>query len=221
MAWKSDQPPADERVYEAGRFEAELFWHKNRSAILFGGAAILAIAGAVVIWLLTQRSARLAAEALFAQAQDPAAWREVIAKYPDSAPAANAHFLLADALRSQGKLEESSALYQQFLAAFPTNPLAGGARLGLAENLAVAGKTDEALAALREAQAKDSASYVAPFAALLEGRALIRMGKFDEARKALANLVSTYPQSPAGRAAGAQLDAIAPFLPPDAQKATQ
>jgi tetratricopeptide (TPR) repeat protein len=221
MAWKSDQPPADERVYDSGSFEAELFWHKNRSAILFGGAAILAIVAAVAIWLWSQHSARLAAEALFAQAQDPAAWREVIAKYPDSAAAANAHFLLADSLRSEGKLEESSALYQKFLATFPTNPLAGGARLGLAENLAAAGKTNEALAALREVQAKDSASYVAPFAALLEGRALIRMGKFDEARKVLANLVSSYPQSPAGRAAGAQLDAIAPFLPPDAQKAAQ
>jgi TolA-binding protein len=128
---------------------------------------------------------------------------------------------LADSLRSQGKFEESSALYQKFLAAFPTNPLGGGARLGLAENLAVAGKTDEALAALREVQAKDSASYAGPFAALLEGRTLIRMAKFDEARKVFANLVATYPQSPAGRAAGAQLDAIAPFLPPDAQKAAQ
>jgi TolA-binding protein len=221
MASKSDQPPADERVYDAGSFEAELFWQKNRSAILFGGAVILAIVAAVAIWLFSQHSARRAAEALFAEAQDPAAWREVIAKYPDSAPAANAQFLLADSLRSQGKLEESSALYQKFLAAFPTNPLAGGARLGLAENLAAAGKTNEALVALREVQEKDSASYAAPFAALLEGRTLIQMGKLDEARKVLANLVSTYPQSPAGRAAGAQLDAIAPFLPPDAQKAAQ
>jgi TolA-binding protein len=221
MASKSDQPPADERVYDVGTFEAELFWHKHRSAILLGGAVILAIAAVLAIWLFSQYSARRAAEALFAEAQDAAAWREVIVKYPNSAPAANAYFLLADALRTEGKLEESSELYQKFLAAFPTHPLAGGARLGLAENLAVAGKTDEALAALREVQAKDSVSYAAPFAALLEGHTLIRMGKFDEARKVLANLVATYPQSPAGRAAGAQLDAIAPFLPPDAQKNVQ
>jgi tetratricopeptide (TPR) repeat protein len=221
MASKSDQPPADERVYDAGSLEAELFWHKNRFAILVGGAVILAILAAVAIWLLSQRSTRLAAEALFAEAQDPAAWREVIAKYSDSAPAAAAHFLLAESLRSQGKLEESSAMYQKFLETFPTNPLAAGARLGLAENLAAAGKSNEALAALREVQAKDSASYVAPFAGLLEAHAFIRMGKFDEARKALANLVSSYSQSPVGRAAGAQLDAIAPFLPPDAHKAAK
>jgi TolA-binding protein len=221
MASTSDQPPADERAYDTGSFEAELFWHKHRSAILLSGAIVLAIAAAVAIWFFSQLSARRAAEALLAEAQEPAAWRELIAKYPSSAPAANAYFLLAESLRSQGKLEESSLLYQKFLAVFPTSPLAGGARLGLAENLALAGKTDEALGALRDVQSKDSASYAAPFAALLEGRALIRTGKLEEARKVLANLVSTYPQSPAGRAAGAQLDALAPFLPPDAQKSAQ
>ena len=221
MASKSDQPPADERVYDLGSFEAELFWQKNRSAILIGGAFILAVAAAIVIWLLSQHSARRAAETLFAEAKDSDAWRELIAKYPDSVPAANAYFLLADSLRAQGKLDESSALYEKFLTTFPAHPLAGGARLGIAENLAVAGKTDEALAALREVQAKGSASYAAPFAALLEGRILVRMGKFEEARKVLANLVAAYPQSPAGRAAGAQLDALAPFLPPDAPKAAQ
>jgi len=221
MASKSDQPPADDRVYDIGSFEAELFWEKNRSIILVFGAVILAAAAAVAIWLFSAHSARRAAEALFAEANDPAAWREVIAKYPDSVPAANAYFLLADSLREQGKLEESSALYQKFLTVFSTNPLIGGARLGLAENLAAAGKTDEALLALREVQEKNSGSYAAPFAALLEGRIFIRTGMFDEARKVLSNLVSTYPRSPAGRAAGAQLDAIAPFLPPETQKAVQ
>lgn len=221
MASKSDQPPADERTYDAGSFEAELFWERNRFAILVGGAAILAVAAAIAIWLFSQHSARRAAEALFAEAQDPAAWREVIAKYPSSTPAANAYFLLADSLRSQGKVEESSALYRKFLTVFAAHPLTGGARLGLAENLAVAGKTEEALAAFREVQTVDSASYAAPFAGLLEARIFIRTGKLDEARKVLANLVSTYPQTAAGRAAGGQLDALVPFLPPDAQTAVQ
>ena len=221
MASKSDQPPADERVYDVGSFEAELFWQKNRSAILIGAALVLAVAAAIVIWLWSQHSARRAAEALFAEAGNSDAWRELIAKYPASRPAANAYFLLADALRSQGKLDESSAFFETFLSKFPAHPLAEGARLGIAENLAVAGKTSEALAALREVQTKGSASYAAPFAALLEGRMLVRMSKFEDARKVLANLVAAYPQSPAGRAAGQQLDALAPFLPPEVPKAAQ
>ena len=65
---------------------------------------------------------------------------------------------------------------------------------------------------------KDGGSYVAPFAALLEGSILMRSGKFDEARKVFTNLVSSYPRSPAARTAGAQLDAIVPFLPPEPEK---
>jgi tetratricopeptide (TPR) repeat protein len=221
MASTSDQPPADDRVYDIGSLEAELFWQKNRSIILVCGAVVLVAIAAVAIWLFNAHSARQAAESLLARANGPAAWREVIARYPNSMPAADAYLLLADSLREQGKLEESSALYEKFLAVFPKNPLVGGARLGLAENLAVAGKTDEALVALRELQEKNSGSYAAPFAALLEGRMLVRLGKYEEARKVLSNLVSTYPRSPAGRAAGAQLDAIVPFLPSGTQKAAQ
>jgi TolA-binding protein len=121
-------------------------------------------------------------------------------------------------LRREGKLEESSEQYEKFLAAFPKSSLLGGARLGLAENMAVAGKTDEVLAALQSLREKDGGSYVAPFAALLEGRILMRSGKFDEARKVFTNLVSSYPRSPAARTAGAQLDAIVPFLPPEPEK---
>jgi TolA-binding protein len=220
MAQKSDQPPADERTYDTGSFEAELLWYKHRWTILFGVAIVLASAAAVAIWLFSKHSARLAAEALFAEAKEPVAWREVIARYPSSPAAAGAHFLLADSLRAK-ELKESSSLYEKILTNFPTSPLVGGARLGLAENLALAGETKEALAALRELQSRDPASYAAPFAFLLEGRALIDRGKFDEARKVLSNLLSTYPKSPSARAAGVQLDALVPFLGPEAQKSTQ
>jgi tetratricopeptide (TPR) repeat protein len=218
MASRNDQPPADDRVYDIGSLEAELFWEKYRFIILACAGVVLAVAAAIALWLLRTHGARQAAAALFAEANDPAAWREVIAKYPDSAAAADAYFLLAGSLREQGQLEESSGEYRKFLAAFPKSPLSGGARLGLAENLAMAGKTDEALAALRQVSEVDSGSYVAPFAALLEGRILVRSGKFEEARKVFSNLVSTYPRSPAARAAGAQLDAIVPFLPEAPEK---
>jgi TolA-binding protein len=221
MASRNDQPPADDRVYDIGSLEAELFWERYRFIILTCTGVVLALAAAVALWLFRAHSARQAAAALFAEANDPAAWREVIAKYPDSAAAADAYFLLAGSLRDQGQLEESSGEYRKFLAAFPKSPLTGGARLGLAENLAVAGKTDEALAALRQVSEVDPGSYVAPFAALLEGRILVRSGKFEEARKVFSNLVSTYPRSPAARAAGAQLDAIVPFLPEVPQKDDQ
>jgi TolA-binding protein len=215
---KSDQPPADDRVYDIGSFEAELFWEKNRAIILICVGIALVLAAAIAIWFIRAHSQQQAAAALFAQAKDSAAWREVIERYPGSAPAANAYFLLADSLRREGKPEESSAQYEKFLTAFPKSSLLGGARLGLAENLAAAGRTEEALAALRSLREKDGGSYAAPFAALLEGRILMRSGKFDEARKVFSNLVSSYPRSPAARTAGAQLDAIVPFLPRESEE---
>ncbi len=221
MAWKSDEPPTGEGVYDVGSLEAELFWQKHRRTILFSGAAVIIVVLAAALWLFAQYRARHAAQALFADAQNQAAWREVIAKYPASPAAAGAHFLLAESLRSEGKLKESSSEYQAFLSAFPDSTLAGGARLGFAENLAVAGETQEALQAIRELQAKDPSSYAALFAALMEGRALVGMGKLEEARKVFSQLASTYPQSPPGRAAGAQLDALAPFLSPDSPKSAQ
>ena len=178
---KSDQPPADDRVYDIRGFEAELFWEKNRSIILVCLGIALVLAAAIAVWFIRAHSQRQAAAALFAEAKDPAAWRAVIEKYPGSAPTANAYLLLA-------------------------------------ENMAVAGKTDEALAALQSLREKDGGSYAAPFAALLEGRIIMRSGKFDEARKVFTNLVSSYPRSPAARTAGAQLDAIVPFLPPEPEK---
>jgi TolA-binding protein len=221
MAWKSDEPPADQGVFDIGSLEAELFWQKHRRTIFFSGAAAIIAVLAAALWLFAQYRARHAAQALFADAQNQAAWREVIAKYPASAAAASAHFLLAESLRSEGKLKESSSEYEAFLSAFPKSTLVGGARLGLAENLAVAAQRQESLEAMRELQAKDPASYAALFAALLEGRALVGMGKLEEARKVFSQLVSTYPQSPPGRTAGAQLDALAPFLSPDSQKSAQ
>src|SRR5262245_21160759 len=126
---KSDQPPADDRVYDIGSFEAELFWEKNRSVILACVGIVLVLAAALAIWFIRAHMQRQAAAALFAQAEDAVSWREVIVRYPASAPAADAYFLLADSLRREGKLEESSAEYEKFLAAFPRDSLVGGARL--------------------------------------------------------------------------------------------
>ena len=161
---------------------------------------------AAALWLFAQYRARHAA-ALFADAQNQAAWRGVIAKYPASRSGKRSF----PACRVSALRREAEGIFlrakEAFLSAFPKKHSWAEARLGLAENLAVAAQAEESLEAMRELQAKDPASYAALFAALLEGRALVRMGKLEEARKVLSQLVSTYPQSPPGRTAGAQLDA--------------
>lgn len=208
-----NQPPAEEQLLETDGLEAEIFWHRHRATIIGAVLAVLVAGVVVAAWFINAYQTRLSAQAAFAEARNPEAWREVIARYPRTEQAANAYFLLAESLREQGDIPQSTGMYQKFLVDFPTHQLAGGARLGIAENLEVAGKTGEALTALKDVQVAASGSYAAQFAALLEGRIYLRQEKLEEARKVFSTLVSTYSQSPAARAAGAQLDEMAPLLP--------
>lgn len=211
---ENQQPAADDRIFVSDDLDAELFWAKHRKTIIAGAVVLVLAVGGTALWFVNAHNAKLAAQHAFADAKNPDAWREVIAKYPSSQPAGDAYFLLAESLREQGNIQESTATYQKFLQAFPEHELVGGARLGLAENLAAEGKVDEALAALKEVQTGSSSSYAAPFAALLEGRIHLREGKLQEAQKSFMTLVSTYQKSPAAQIAHAQLDQLALVLPP-------
>jgi hypothetical protein len=90
-----DQPPADERVYDVGSFEAELFWQKNRSSHSYRRGDPAGHSRGPVIWLFSQHSARRAAETLFAEAQDSDAWR-ALDRETEFDPRRKRHFLLAD-----------------------------------------------------------------------------------------------------------------------------
>jgi tetratricopeptide (TPR) repeat protein len=206
-------PPAEEQAFDPG-FDADLFWAKHQKSII-GGAAVLIIAGIVaLIWIITAHNSRLAAEAQFSGATDVAGWRAVIQSYPHSMPAADSYFLLAQALREEGKIDESNATYQDFLKNFPSHPMVPAANLGLAQNQDLQGKTEQALAALRELQAGNASGYVAPFAALLEGQILMREGKLAEASRVFSTAANLFPKSPAAHAAGAEANQLKVVIPP-------
>ena len=210
MSASNNPPPAEDRLFTDESFASEIFWEKNRQKILVAVAVVAIVALGAVWWAISLHNTKLAAQAFFAQAATPEAWREVISKYPGTMPAADASFLLAASLRNEGKIEESTAIYQKFLSEFPDHPLVGGARLGIAENYAVAGNSSEAVTALKAAQT--TGGYAAPFATLLEGRLLLREGKLAEANSVLAKVVSTYQGTPAALIARAQVEEIEPIL---------
>jgi tetratricopeptide (TPR) repeat protein len=210
MSASNNPPPAEDRLFSDESFATEIFWEKNRQKILVAAAVVVIVGLGVLWWVINLHNTKLAAQAFFAQAATPDAWREVIAKYPGSMPAADASFLLAAALRDEGKIEESTAIYQKFLTEYPEHPLVGGARLGIAENYAMAGNSAEALTAFKAAQA--AGGYVAPFATLLEGRLLLREGKLAEANSVLSKVVTTYQGTPSALIARAQVEEIEPVL---------
>lgn len=206
-------PPDDQQLtLESTGFDGLMFWEKNRPALLAGAAIVIAAVVGAAFWIVNTHNSRLAAEALLARSTDQAGWQEVVAKYPKTPSAAAAYFLLAESLREEGKVDESTATYERFLAGFPKHPLTGGAKLGLAENLFLTGKSTEGVAELQSLVSSESASYAAPFALLIEGRVAAREGKLADARKIFSGLVSEYPQSLAARVAGAQLEEILPLI---------
>lgn len=210
MSAPHNQPPAEDRLFTDESFAAELFWEKNRRIILVVAALVVVAAVGVIWWLIESRNRTLAAQAAFATATDLAGWQNTIREYPGTLPASDAMFLAAEALRNEGKLDESTALYREILSEFPAHPLAGGARLGLAANLSAAGKDDEALAALKAAE--DGGGYVAPFAAILQGRELLRLGRLSEAKDVFTRVATTYSGSPLSRLAINQVEEIEPLI---------
>ena len=134
---ESDEPPADQGVFDIGSLEAELFWQKHRRTIFFSGAAaIIAVLAAACALRSIQGTPCCA---LFADAQNQAAWRGVIAKYPASPQQARISCLpsLCAPKEAEGIFLRMSA----FLSAFPDSTLAGGAKAGPRGNLAVAAQT--------------------------------------------------------------------------------
>lgn len=215
----TEQPlPADERIYTDESFGLELFWEKNKTAILLGVASLVALALAVTIWFYRQHTIAEEAQKAFAVANTPDAWREVIAKFPHSMPAASSRLMLAESLRDSGDLKGSTEVYNEFIAQVPnSNPLHGLALLGLAQNASASGDMDASLEKLKEA-ATSSSTYAAELALLLEGRQLAEAGKYQEARRIYESIPTEFPNSLVARIALSQLEQIAIIDPTPAKK---
>ena len=206
MSSKNNPLPAtDMPVLTDENFGMDLFWEQHKTKVLIGAVALVVIVIAVGAGIFFSHSAKVASERAFSLAKTPEAWQEVVEKYPSSQSAAAAHFLLAESLRQEGKLADSTAHYEELIKRFPKYPLVGNARIGIAENLDLQGKMDEAVAAFQAAADQDSGTFAGPLALLMEGRLLLREGKSAEARKVFSRLRDADPDSLPGRVAMSQL----------------
>jgi TolA-binding protein len=197
----------------------ELFWEKNKSAIL-GAIALLVVGGiALGTWFIYSSLRSTAAQKLLARATGIEEYEAVVTQYPGSMPAADALLRLAAAQREAGDLEQSTAAFQKFLEKFPDHPLAGGALLGVAQNQDATGNSDAALTTYQQVVTQYPKSYAAPFAAYSEGEILLRRFLRDEAQRSFNMVVTQFPQSPAARMASSQLGRLGASQPPRASVA--
>jgi len=175
--------------------EAQVFWYKYRKEIaillVFAIAAIVAIAG----YRLYRDRREATAATLFSLAKTPAAYEEVVNRYGDTAAAASAYLLLADAERKQAKYSEANTTLLKFLEKFPQHELASTARMAMAANLEGMGKQDEALATYQQIASANAGSFNAPIALIEQAHILQQKNRVDDARRVCETIMTQYRDS--------------------------
>jgi len=182
-------------------FDPLAFWieHKHRilaiTALLVVGLGIYGIAE----WAHSQKLA--SASAAFSAAKTADDFKKIASDYSGTAAAGNAELLLADALRKEGKLDESSTVLRTFIEKYPKHQMISGAWTSLAANQLAAGKVDDALVTYQKVSTSYAGSFSVPIALLEQARILKAKGKVDEARKTYEKIISDFQDSVASQEA--------------------
>ncbi len=184
-------PPPSRDVALETRFFFERFKKEIISVLIVVLLAVIAFTG---YRYYSDRRAG-AASASLASAKTPQDYQQVIDRYPNSAAAADAYLLLAEALRSEKKFAEANTTLQAFVGKFPQNEFVGTARMAMAANLESMGKSDEALAAYQQIATTYPNSYNAPLALLSQVFILKGKNKSEEARRICETILTQYRTS--------------------------
>ncbi|RYD63512.1 MAG: tetratricopeptide repeat protein, partial [Verrucomicrobiaceae bacterium] len=179
-------PPTDEG------FDPTVFWIRHRTKIVLFLVLFLAAALFYAIYEYTQTRRHQAAAQAYAVAKTPDDYRKVISEYPSTVPAANAHLVLAEKLREEGKLDESNQILRAFIEKYPENNLLTGAYTSLATNLEIQGQLDEAVMHYQKVTTSFPTSFSAPVAWLGQARVYKAQGKEDEAKRAYETVVTQF-----------------------------
>ncbi len=176
-------------------FDPLVFWIQYRTKILLF-AGLLVVGMAVFGISEWSRLRQLeGARQLLAGAKTADDYRKVIAEYPATTAAGDAFLLLAEQLRKDGKIDESSAQLRTFTEKFPQHPLISGAWTSLATNLEAEGKADDALAMYQKVSTSYATSFSTPVALLAQARLLKAKDKTDEARLLYEQVTTRYPDN--------------------------
>jgi TolA-binding protein len=179
-------PPADTG------FDPLVFWIQHqRKIVLLAGLFAIALAVFAISEIIRSKTSA-AAQELLANAHSADGFRKVIAEYPRTAAAGNAHLLLAEKLREEGKLDDSTAILRTFLEKYPEHPLLSGAWTSLAANLEAQGKIDEALSTYQKVSTGYANSFSAPVALMAQARLLVAKNKIEEAQRLYEQVMTQY-----------------------------
>ena len=186
-------------------FDAEVFWITYKKKIqLFAGLFVVALATwAASEWFRLQTLT--GAQEMLAGAKTTEDFQKLIAKYPGTVAAGNAHLLAAAQLRKDGKFDESSALLRTFAEKYPEHPLLSGAWTSLAANLEAQDKIDDALTMYQKVSTSYATSFSAPVALMAQARLLKVKGKTEEAGKIYEQVMTRYAETTVAQQAAQEL----------------
>ena len=199
--------------------DAQVFWYKyQREIAILLGLAVLGIVGLAGYRLYRDRREATAAT-LFSAAKTPAAYEAIIEQHSDTAAAASAYLLLADAQRKDGKYAEANATLMKFLEKFPRHQLVNTARMAMAANQQAMGKEDEAFATYQQVASANVPGFNAPMALIEQVHILQEKGKAEDARRICETIMMQYRDSYAAMEASQLLRTFLktakPETPPD------
>ena len=111
------------------QFEPDVFWQQHGRKILWGFAAVAAIA-LIAVYKQRQAAEREEAAAVrLSQANDPATLQAIAKDFPEKPVGAQALLRLAELHFEAGHYPAATAAYQELLTRFPSSPLAEPVRL--------------------------------------------------------------------------------------------
>jgi tetratricopeptide (TPR) repeat protein len=169
--------PATTTPTPEAEFDPLVFWIQHQSKILLFAVLFVVALGAYGISEHLRNKRIAAAESSLAASHTVDDYRKLISEYAGTAPAGDAHLLLAEKLRAEGKFDESAAILHSFIEKYPEHPLLSGAWTSLGATLEAQGKVDEALGAYQKVSTAYANSFSAPLALLGQARLLAQKGK--------------------------------------------
>ena len=187
--------PSPTTVPAETAFDPMVFWIQNRTRILMLiGVFAVALAAYGISELARNHKLDAAAEA-FSTAKTPDDLKKLISNYSGTPVAGSAHLLLADQLRNEGKIDESTTVLRSFIEKYPKHEFISGAWMSLAANQEAQGKADEALATYQKISTSYSSSFSAPTALMAQARILKAKGKSEEARRIYEQVITQFPDN--------------------------
>jgi TolA-binding protein len=196
--------------------ETRVFWERFKNEIT--AAFIIVLLGVIAFTGYRFYSDRRAAtaSALLASAKNSQEYQQVIERYPNTAAAADAYILLAEAQRNEKKFAEANTTLQTFISKYPQHEFVTTARMAMAANLESMGKTDEALTMYQQIASAYPNSFNAPMALLSQVYILKAKNRNDDARRICETILTQYRTSFWAGEAMQQLRLIKPISPPAA-----